>query len=61
MAMARLGPLVLLPLGSHGVNAHQVGRSYDARSPNEFGVLEGQVGQESNLHPAVVEDKARSL
>jgi hypothetical protein len=42
------------PLGSNGVNARKKSRAPCGCSPHEFRLL-GQVGQESNRQPAVVE------
>jgi hypothetical protein len=42
-----------------GVKLGKMGRSWEAGSLHEFKVWKGQVGQESNLQPAVVEHAAR--
>ena len=50
--------LVVSSRGQIGVNAHTLRWSHGAAIPMNSG-LQGQVGQESNLQPAVLEHSAR--
>jgi hypothetical protein len=50
-----LAQRTMLALGSNGVNIRKMGCMSYRRSLDKFWIRERQVGQESNLHPAVVE------
>jgi len=61
MAQITLLPF-LLQLGASGVKRSKTGCSDEGCNPHEIKLFEGQVGQESNLQPAVLEpDAMRSV
>jgi hypothetical protein len=48
----------MLALGSNGVKSTQTGCMSCRCNPHEFSICERQVGQESNMQPAVLETQS---